>query len=42
MSNVELDTSELVWQVAMSPSVDGYVNGANSDFVYYRLVKKAQ
>ena len=29
-------------QVAMSPSVDGYVNGANSDFVYYRLVKKAQ
>ena len=29
-------------QVAMSPSVEGYVNGANSDFVYYRLVKKAQ
>lgn len=29
-------------QVAMSPKVEGYVNGANSDFVYYRLVKKAQ
>jgi len=29
-------------QVAMSPKVEGYINGANSDFVYYRLVKKAK
>lgn len=27
-------------QVAMSPSVSGYVNGATSDFVFYRLVTK--
>ncbi|QMV03699.1 ABC transporter substrate-binding protein [Devosia sp. D6-9] len=27
-------------QVAMDKKVDGYVNGATSDFVFYRLVKK--
>jgi len=27
-------------QVAMAANVDGYVNGATSDFVYYRLVTK--
>lgn len=27
-------------RVAMTPSVTGYVNGATSDFVFYRLVKK--
>jgi peptide/nickel transport system substrate-binding protein len=27
-------------QIAMAKNVDGYVNGSNSDFVYYRLVKK--
>jgi peptide/nickel transport system substrate-binding protein len=27
-------------QVAMSPKVKGYVNGATSDFVFYRLVTK--
>jgi len=27
-------------QVAMAKNVSGYVNGATSDFVYYRLVKK--
>ena len=27
-------------QVAMSPKVTGYVNGATYDFVFYRLVKK--
>jgi len=27
-------------QVAMNPKVSGYVNGAISDFVFYRLVKK--
>lgn len=28
------------YQVAMGENVDGYVNGATSDFVYYRLVEK--
>jgi len=28
-------------QVAMSPKVAGYVNGATSDFVFYRLVTKS-
>lgn len=28
------------YQVAMTPGVTGYVNGATSDFVYYRLVEK--
>jgi peptide/nickel transport system substrate-binding protein len=27
-------------QVAMAKNVSGYVNGAISDFVFYRLVKK--
>ena len=27
-------------QVAMANNVKGYVNGATSDFVYYRLVEK--
>jgi peptide/nickel transport system substrate-binding protein len=27
-------------QVAMATNVSGYVNGSNSDFVYYRLVEK--
>jgi peptide/nickel transport system substrate-binding protein len=27
-------------QIAMANNVDGYVNGSNSDFVYYRLVTK--
>lgn len=27
-------------QIAMASNVDGYVNGSNSDFVYYRLVTK--
>ncbi|MCP8939838.1 ABC transporter substrate-binding protein [Alsobacter sp. SYSU M60028] len=27
-------------RVAMAPAVSGYVNGATSDFVFYRLVKK--
>lgn len=27
-------------QVAMAANVSGYVNGSNSDFVYYRLVEK--
>lgn len=27
-------------QIAMAGNVDGYVNGSNSDFVYYRLVTK--
>jgi peptide/nickel transport system substrate-binding protein len=27
-------------QIAMADNVDGYVNGSNSDFVYYRLVTK--
>jgi peptide/nickel transport system substrate-binding protein len=28
-------------QVAMAKNVEGYVNGATSDFVFYRLVKKS-
>ena len=28
------------YQVAMDEDVDGYVNGATSDFVFYRLVEK--
>jgi peptide/nickel transport system substrate-binding protein len=28
------------YQVAMDAGVTGYVNGATSDFVYYRLVDK--
>ena len=28
------------YQVAMDKDVTGYVNGATSDFVYYRLVAK--
>ena len=31
---------QAAYQVAMDPQVTGYVNGATSDFVYYRLVKK--
>jgi peptide/nickel transport system substrate-binding protein len=31
---------QAVKQVAIAPSVSGYVNGATSDFVYYRLVTK--
>jgi peptide/nickel transport system substrate-binding protein len=27
-------------QIAMGNNVEGYVNGSNSDFVYYRLVTK--
>ena len=28
------------YQAAMDKDVTGYVNGATSDFVYYRLVEK--
>ena len=28
-------------QVALAKNVEGYVNGATSDFVFYRLVKKS-
>jgi peptide/nickel transport system substrate-binding protein len=31
---------QAAYEVAMSPKVNGYVNGATSDFVYYRLVTK--
>ena len=31
---------QAVNQVGMQPNVTGYVNGATSDFVYYRLVEK--
>lgn len=31
---------QAVKQVGMHPSVEGFVNGATSDFVYYRLVEK--
>ena len=31
---------QAVKQVALAPKVSGYVNGATSDFVYYRLVAK--
>jgi peptide/nickel transport system substrate-binding protein len=27
-------------QIGMANNVEGYVNGSNSDFVYYRLVTK--
>ena len=27
-------------QIAMASNVEGYVNGSNSDFVFYRLVTK--
>ena len=42
------DTSPIVimfqasYQVAMADTVTGYVNGATSDFVYYRLVDKTE
>lgn len=31
---------QAVKQVAMADEVDGFVNGANADYVYYRLVEK--
>jgi peptide/nickel transport system substrate-binding protein len=31
---------QAVKQVALRPNVSGYVNGATSDFVFYRLVEK--
>ena len=31
---------QAVKQVALAPNVSGYVNGATSDFVFYRLVEK--
>ncbi len=31
---------QAVKQVALATKVSGYVNGATSDFVYYRLVAK--
>ena len=31
---------QAAYQVAMDKGVTGYVNGATSDFVYYRLVGK--
>ena len=31
---------QAAYQVAMDKGVTGYVNGATSDFVYYRLVEK--
>ncbi len=31
---------QATYQVAMDPDVTGYVNGATSDFVFYRLVEK--
>ena len=31
---------QAIKQVAMADRVDGYVNGASSDYVYYRLVEK--
>lgn len=33
---------QAAYQVAMSNHVTGYVNGATSDFVYYRLVEKSE
>lgn len=33
---------QAAYQVAMTDSVTGYVNGATSDFVFYRLVSKAE
>ena len=35
------ETFQAIAQVAMKPSVTGYVNGAIHDFVFYRLVKKS-
>ena len=32
---------QAAYQVAIAKNVDGYVNGATSDFVFYRLVKKS-
>ena len=31
---------QAAYQVAMDKDVTGYVNGATSDFVFYRLVEK--
>ena len=31
---------QAAYQVAMDTNVSGYVNGATSDFVFYRLVDK--
>jgi peptide/nickel transport system substrate-binding protein len=31
---------QAIKQVAMDDGVQGYVNGASSDYVYYRLVEK--
>ncbi len=31
---------QAAYQVAMGENVEGYVNGATSDFVFYRLVEK--
>ena len=36
-----IETFQAIAQVAMKPSVTGYVNGAIHDFVFYRLVKKS-
>ncbi|MDR3475643.1 MAG: ABC transporter substrate-binding protein [Devosia sp.] len=36
-----IETFQAISQVAMKPSVTGYVNGAIHDFVFYRLVKKS-
>ena len=33
---------QAAYQVAMDKDVTGYVNGATSDFVFYRLVEKGQ
>jgi len=35
-----IETFQEVAQIAMSPKVSGYVNGAVHDDVFYRLVKK--
>ena len=32
--------SQAAYEVAMAKNVNGYVNAATSDFVYYRLVTK--
>ncbi|MFN4099190.1 MAG: ABC transporter substrate-binding protein, partial [Pararhodobacter sp.] len=32
---------QAVKQVAMADNVTGFVNGSNSDFVYYRMVEKS-
>ena len=36
-----IETFQEQAQIAMSPKVSGYVNGAIHDFVFYRLVKKS-